>query len=48
VSLRQTGKWQSVIYANKKRYFLGYFDDILAAAAAYDVAALKYHGEFAL
>lgn len=40
-------KWMSRITANKTDIFLGYFDDKLEAAKAYNEAALKYHGEFA-
>ena len=40
-------KWRAQIVANKKPIYIGYYDDIDAAARAYDEAALKYHGEFA-
>jgi hypothetical protein len=40
--------WQCKIKGNKKPVFLGYFSDKIEAAKAYDSAAIKYFGEFAL
>jgi len=41
-------KWRSRIYVNRKRIHLGYFSSEKTAAAAYNQAALKHFGEFAL
>lgn len=46
---KNSKKWQAVIYNNNSRkIYLGFFDDEKAAARAYNEAAQKYHGEFAL
>lgn len=45
---KKTQKWMVRISINKKHIFLGYFDDIKGAARAYNEAALKYFGEFAV
>jgi hypothetical protein len=42
------GKYVAQISIGGKLTRLGYFADPIEAAAAYDVAALKYHGEFAV
>lgn len=42
------GKYLARIGVNYKRIFLGYFDREKDAAAAYQVAAKKYFGDFAL
>jgi hypothetical protein len=41
-------KWVAVISSNRKRHFLGFFDDLLVAAQAYQNAAKLLHKEFAL
>ncbi len=40
-------KWSAEIKSNHRQIHLGYFDDEIEAAKAYDEAAKKYHGEFA-
>jgi hypothetical protein len=40
-------KWHARIKANGRRYFLGYFNNEIDAAKAYDRAAKKHHREFA-
>lgn len=41
-------KWLSAIRTNKERIYLGSFDSEIDAARAYDIAALKYHGDFSV
>lgn len=45
---KDIGKWVAQIEVNGKRIWLGAFVNVVDAANAYDVAALKYYGEFAL
>lgn len=42
-----TGRWRALISVDGRRTHLGYYADPIAAARAYDVAALELHGEFA-
>ena len=41
------GKWIAYIQVNGRRIHLGYFIIEEDAAHAYDIACVKYHGEFA-
>lgn len=41
------GKWQAYVNANKKRKFLGYFEDLELAALVASEARDLYHGKFA-
>ena len=43
----ERNKFRVNINVNKKYIFIGYFDDEIEAAKAYNEAAIKYHGEFA-
>ena len=41
------GKWRATIGVGRKRIALGCFSNIIAAARAYNEAAVKYFGQFA-
>jgi hypothetical protein len=45
---KQTKKWLAQISFHGKRFALGYFDDEIDAAKAYNKAAAEYFGEYAL
>ena len=45
--VKRNGKWQANIRINGKRIHLGYFENDIDAARAYDRAAYEHHGEFA-
>lgn len=39
-------KWHAQIMVNRKQIHLGYFDNIFDAAKEYNLAAIKYFGEY--
>lgn len=43
---KSIGKWHSQIQHNKQSIHLGYYNNEIDAAEAYDNAMVKYHGEF--
>ncbi len=47
VTLTSWGKWAAEIWPNSKHVLIGYFDDKVAAALAYDAKAKELYGEYA-
>ena len=45
---KRINKWQTQIRINGKHKIIGYFNDEIEAAKAYDKAARKHHKEFAV
>jgi hypothetical protein len=44
---RKSHKWKAAIKSKGRDFYLGRFDSSRDAAKAYDLAALRYHGDFA-
>lgn len=42
------GKWRANIRVKGKKHSLGYFENIIEAVSAYNIAALEHFGEFAV
>lgn len=47
VAKHNCGKWQSSVFKDGKRYYLGLFSDPIEAAIIYDIKAKELFGEFA-
>lgn len=45
---KRRNKWIAIITTDRKRLWLGYFDNEAEAARTYNLAATKLHGEYAL
>jgi hypothetical protein len=45
---KQTRKWRAIIFVHQRSIHLGYFENQIQTAKAYDKAARKYYGEFAV
>jgi hypothetical protein len=45
---KRKGKWRATITVNRKPLFLGYFGTPEEAAGAYDQAAIRHFGEYAV
>lgn len=45
--VNRSGKWRALITVDSKQIWLGFFDDEVEAAKAYDTAAMRFHGVFA-
>lgn len=44
----KNSKWNTYISKDRRRFHLGYFDDKIEAAKAYNAKAIELHGEYAV